>query len=425
MRNELFDSFSFSVITIANCNNIYVKSRAFAGLQALQQISVANHLQLILEEQAFSWTSVSENTDHHNGILVNISNCHIPQIPSYCFQGDLKTIVLSSVNVSIIKSYGFSSIDNAERMDFNRVNVANVQNQAFKRFSVGFLAFVNSQFTVLPTRAMMDISVLEEVRFERIKVDRIETNSLEVSFSRNFRIIESLFGYMEKTSIKTQTRGDVSIHDNTFLGLEEDAFVGFTVDKKYFQEAGKQDLIFENNTLTRVESGALTFNTSAFDPRLDWVKINQTCSCDNAYLWANDLVYLSPNPSTKTSVPKINIVIYCLNPKYTRLRDFQNTCDVTKSSLLVIVLICLGVGLVILSVAVGIFLVIRNRGKRYINVPTSATGLRAASSHKGHMLVVPDGKTYRETELQVIVEHAEPIVPLDFVRERPDRENGV
>uniref|UniRef100_A0A1B6MB45 Right handed beta helix domain-containing protein n=1 Tax=Graphocephala atropunctata TaxID=36148 RepID=A0A1B6MB45_9HEMI len=419
LKNEMFEMYTFSSVSVANCGHVHVTSRALSGLPALQQFSATNIASLTLEEQAFSWWA-----DSASGLLINITDSSIPEFPSYCFHGSLRQVYLTSVNVSHVRPFAFSAIDRAERIDFTAVHFADLEPQAFKKFSVDFLIINHSRFHVFPTRTMMDIEVLQEVLLYNTTADRIETAAFKIHDPRSFRIVQCKIDHVEEGAFHVHTRGDVSIHENRFARVEEDAFVGFTVDRRYFEQAGKQDLIFENNTLTNFESGALTFNTSGFNPRLDWIMIDQRCSCPSISSWAADLVYFSSNTLYRTHVPQVDTVIYCSNPGPTSIRDFQRLyCNVTKSNILVKVLV--GVGVVITLVVIGlvVYCGVQRRAKRYINVPTSPSALRPAGYGKPHMLVVPEGKTYRETELHVIVEHAEAIVPTEYVKERPDKDD--
>ncbi|KAG8257773.1 uncharacterized protein LOC124369739 [Homalodisca vitripennis] len=419
LKKEMFDMYIFSSINVVNCVHVHVTSRALSDLPALQQFSATNIAKLTLEEQAFFWRT---NNEKHSGLLVNITNTVIPDIPSYSFQGSLRHICFTSVSVSHVRPFAFSSIDHAERIDFTRVHFADLEPQAFKKFSVEFLVIADTSVNLIPTRTMIDIDVHQEVLLRNVTVGEIEQSAFKIYDPRSFRISQSNVEFVQEKAFHVHTKGDVSIHDNRFGRLEEDAFVGFTVERKYFEEAGKQDLIFENNTLKNFESGSLTFNTSGFNPRLDWIMISQQCSCPSVSTWATDLVYFSSNPIYKIQVPQIDTVIYCLNPKPMSIRDFlRSYCNVTKSSLLVKVLVGIGVVTCVVVIGLVVYCGFQRRAKRYINVPTSPSALRPADYSKPHMLVVPEGKTYRETELHVIVEHAEAIVPTEYVKERPDK----
>uniref|UniRef100_A0A1B6K264 LRRCT domain-containing protein n=1 Tax=Homalodisca liturata TaxID=320908 RepID=A0A1B6K264_9HEMI len=408
---------SFSSISVANCGHVHVVSQALSGLPALQQFSAANIPSLTLEEQAFSWRTDNER---HSGLLINITNSAIPEIPSYCFRGSLRHVNFVSVNVSHVRPFAFSSIDRADRIDFTGVHFADLEPQAFKKFSVDALSVTDSKFDVLPTRTMVDVEVHQEVKFDRVEVGTAKYSGLRIHGPRHFRMIRSRVDHADHHAFRVHTRGPVFLLDNVFTHLEKAAFAGFTVERRFLLEFGKQELIFENNTLVNFESAALLINTTGFSPRLDRIVINQHCSCPNADYWTSDLVYFSSNPQVLTPAPQVDTVLYCCSPKVDNVKEFQrihcNEKDARK--LFFVVLLALSAIVLLSSTGVVVYLGTGRKAKRYVNVPNSPSPVKQDKG--GHILVIPDGKTYRETELHVIVEHAEPITPTEYIKTPPD-----
>lgn len=408
------DEGGFSSIRVINCGHLHVASRALTGLPALQQVNVANISRLTLEEEAFSWSNIYEH-HQHTGLLVNISNCHVPELPSYCFRGHLREVLLSSVNISQVRAYAFSSIDHADKLELNNVQVGDFDQQAFKKFSVDVFSIKDCVFDTLPTRTMVDVEVHKELKLENVSIDTIKHSALKIHGSKQFQFLKSTINHVEHEAFHVHTRGSVLIQDNMFFHLEKSAFVGITLEKRYLQEFQKQDLVFENNTLMDFESAPLIFNTTGFNPRLDLIVICQVCSCQNAEYWTSELVYFSSDPQLVTPAPHVSTVLYCQNPlSLTNIRDFQRRfCHVQDSSVLLTLAFISGAVVSVSILLMFIYCGFKERAKRYINVPNSPSPLKL---NKNQMLVIPDGKTYRETELHVIVEHAEPIIASDYVR---------
>ncbi|XP_054274020.1 uncharacterized protein LOC128993924 [Macrosteles quadrilineatus] len=411
------DEESFSSISVTNCTHVHLASRTLSRLPALQQVTIADIDHLTLEEHAFSW--VTDNPSH-TGLMVNLTNCFIPEVPSYSFKGSIRDIVLSSVNISRVSAYAFAAIEHAEKIEFERVSVADFESQSFKKFSVNFFTWSDSVFNVLPTRLMIDVEVNQEVKFDNVVIDTAKYLSLKIHGPRNFRLLKSLVRHVEHQALHIHTRGPVTIMDNVFTHVEKGGFVGFTVERRFLQEAGKQDFIFENNTLVDFESAPLIFNTTGFTPRLDWIVVDQQCSCQNADYWTSDLVYFSSDPRVSTAVPQVENVIYCHNlERATNVKDFRRLfCNIKDSNILLTLAFISGSVISLSVILMLAYLGFKEKAKRYMNVPNSPSPVK--QSNKNHMLVIPDGKTYRETELHVIVEHVEPIVPTEYVRAPPE-----
>jgi hypothetical protein len=409
--NDLEDR-SFSGISVTNCTRLHLASRTLSRLPALQQVTLSHIGHLSLEEHAFSW---STDNPTHTGLLVNLSDCFIPEIPSYAFRGSIRDVLLSSVNISRVRAYAFAAIEHAEKIEFDQVSIGEFESQAFKKFSVNILTWSNSVFNVLPTRTMVDVEVHQEVKFDSVVVDTVKHLSLKVHGPRHFRLMRSRVGHVEHQAFHIHTRGSVSITDNVFAHVEKGGFIGFTVEKRYLQEAGKQEFIFENNTLVNFESAPLIFNTTGLSPRLDWIVIDQPCSCQNADYWVSDLVYFSSDPRESTAVAQVDVVMYCHNDKATaNIKDFRRLyCNFGDSNLVTTLAFISGSVLSLSLLLMLTYLAFKERAKRYVNVPNSPSPIKQPNNN--HTLVIPDGKTYRETELHVIVEHAEPIIPAEYV----------
>lgn len=384
----------------------------------LQKMTVAEVVHLTLEERAFSWTN---EDPRHSGLVINISRCAIPEVPSYAFRGTLRDIIMSEVHIYRTSPFAFAAIDNADKLYFSAVRFASIDPQTFKKFSVSFLIFVDCIISMFPSNSM-NVVVRQEVRFQNVTIDRIETSALVIDKIKHFQIIHSNIDYISRHAFVVQTRGDVSFYGNKFSHIEGLAFAGFSVDSMYLGDAGRQDLVFINNTLTYVEEAALAFNITGFDPQLELIRLERPCSCASAESWNNDLIQYISTSNGVTEFTRAETILLCLDPTPIILETFQKTkCEVSYLEVAVKCIFICGVFAALIILGTLVNYMAKKKGKRYFNVPTKILNLspNSPSPYKANVLVVPDGKTYRETELHVIVEHLEPIVTSEFVKELP------
>jgi hypothetical protein len=99
-------------------------------------------------------------------------------------------------------------------------------------------------------------------------------------------------------------------------------------------------------------------------------------------------------------------IIWCQkNKRSVILEEYQpKACSSVKGNVFIIVVGVL-IGLIVLGIGCSAgYCLFKKHAKKYQSVPNRN------SQASSHVLVVPEGKTYRETELHVIVEKAEPIV---------------
>lgn len=407
---------NFSSITIKNCSRVHVSSRTFEELSGLRQITLTNIIKLSLEEHSFSWPYYDE-LHPHLGIMINITNVTIPEIPSYTFRGSIQTIILQDVKVTNIRAFAFATLDHMDKIEFINSEFSTIEPQSFKKFSMNSFIVTGSRFPYLPTRTMVDVEIHHEARFQNVKFELMQNSALRIHGPQYFRLINCYAGRIDTAAFHIHMRGAVSIHDNNFCSLGTGAFSGFTVERRYLQESGRQELSFENNTLSSFDPSPLIFNTSGFDPRIYKITINHPCSCPETTIWLSELIFYSPESNVRSTPPGVAGIIYCQHTaKMISIQNFQKLyCGSKVTSVYVIIVLVIGTMVTVSIVGIIIFFGYRKTAKRYINVPTSPSAKKLADPGKGHMMVVPEGRTYRETELHVIVEHAEPITPTEYV----------
>lgn len=405
---------SFSSISVSHCSEVHIVSRAIENLSALRQVNLANIGNLVLEEQALSWDQNLLSSNHY-GVAVNITNVSIPNIPSFAFKGALETILLQEVDIKNIQAFGFSSLSNTEKIEFINTNIHSIEIQSFKKFNVQSFSVVGGKLMSIPSHSMVDIEVSHEFKFHKVDIGFVSSLAIRVHGPRYFKLTSCRFAQIEENAFRVHTRGPVFIHDNIFSSLETGAFSGITLERTYLAENGRQEFMFQNNTISNFENASLLLNTSSFDPKIDLIILDRECLCADINTWVTQLV--SYKTEQTDSLTRIESVTYCNhNKKQILVKHFQTQYCTPNSPNVYIIIFIICSFLFMFSVIFYISCRYRQKRKRYINVPTSPTkkGLENSSGH--NIMVVPEGRTYKETELHVIVEQAEPITQTDFVR---------
>lgn len=416
---------TISTVTIQNCEYVHITENAFSDLTALTTINLQNIGNLDLDENSFNWQHTIDEYKIHPGIKINIMNTSMEEIPSYAFRGMIHTIYLKNCTVDDVQVFSFASLINTERIDIINTVINNIQAQAFKKFTLNSFTIYSSRLPILPTRTMVDIEVLSELRFEDVDFDVIRTSSIKAHGMQIFRLINNRIVRLEKDSFIVNSKGSIIFQNNLIEDVMTDSLREIKVDKRFLIEDGKQDLTFTNNSIVSFEDNPFSFNTTNFVPRIEQFNILRPCSCIDTKKWVskNLLSFVSTKDDgtvIKEVIPDVSSLISCKNSN----NNYKNNNDLITVKLYIksvcqdsnfkkyIMILVLVVSIILIALGI-IFLVFKNRVKRYINVPTNNSDNKVpysnAKGNKNPIMIVPEGKTYRETELHVIVEQAEPI----------------
>ncbi|XP_014261497.1 uncharacterized protein LOC106673770 [Cimex lectularius] len=402
---------SLSSIAVSSCAKVIVSSKAIELLQALRTVTFQNIDHIELHEQAFSWNTTKVLDSYpYPGIDIHVYNSTIPTIPSDAFRGHLNSVSFENTRIVHIRALAFSNIAGMEKLEFINSDIGTVEPQAFKKFILDSFIIRGGEFDSLPSYSI-SLTVKKNLKLSHVYFDYVKSSAFRVEGPSTFRIEGTIIGHLEGDAFKIVTRGPVFIDDNVFKNVANGAFAGVTLDPRVQSYSGRQELIFENNTLFKFEDYALIFNTSGLKPKIDRLTLDQKCSCIDIKTWSTRLIKYTANP-----VPAdLNKLIWCSTSKdiFSVASDYERvhcTSNSTKVywviSLLIVTLLAL-----ILICSIGFWL-FRRHAKRYMNVPTNDVinnRLSVHSTHSNHIIVIPEGKTYRETELHIIEERLEPI----------------
>lgn len=301
---------------------------------------------------------------------------------------------------------------------------------------------------------------------------------------RRVTITQNVISLLRGEAFSVVAHGPVIVNNNRLGRVETGALLAITVDWFTAVNSGPQVLRFENNTISAFEDGAVMFNTTGMDVRVSRVLLDMACDCGVLDSWGRDLLNVPRYPAPPLLPAVAPDTLFCRVDRLARVRgatpgayatvaDYKtNSCGFFSFNLDVLIIVALALGVAFLAVLVLAVICCRRRRRRrrrWAAKGASSNGtngsrtptvirdmdisddkevqeaLRRKGSRPGMQfkrviqpeeehrmlkgpgpgpftLVVPDGRVYRETELHVIVERAEPLREL---RERePIQEPG-
>lgn len=384
-----------------------IKSEAVKYLSNLRHFAVSNVSDLGLEARSLNWCGPGEckpqylGYPEHPALDIAIRNTTISEIQAHVFSERLREISLEKVKINKIRAYAFTNLKNCKKIEIKDSNVTSVEGQAFKKFVTDYLWITNTSIGEIPSRTFAEVEVTEEFKIQKSNFGIIKPlgfilkpnayspkpNGLYVE------IKDSTFDELEGESFKITTKSKVVITNNYFKKLHQSAFMGFSVIKE--NRLTLPDLIFNNNTLNELKRETLVFNRTSFNPKVGTIILNQTCTCADIHIWQSNTGYEED--------------IHCLVKSgrdffHKTAKSFKaSNCDSSSNTWVIIAAVIAALLVIIIIASVGVFFLYRrykkNKEKEYIN--------RGRNKNGSLGLIVPDGRTYRETELHVIVEKAE------------------
>lgn len=314
---------------------------------------------------------------------IRIENTTVPILPTYVFRGRIDAITFWQATIGTVRAYAFTSLAGTKSLLFHNCDIGTIEAQAFKKFILeNTFSVVGGQVRQpLPSRALLDVAVKNELRFSGVRFARVHSSAVRVHGPRKFQIQNCWFAHLDGEAFVVRTRGPVFVDDNEFAATDTGAFAAVAVEHHILELSGHQELVFENNTLGECARAALLFDTNAFAPKLDWIYMNALCDCAAVHRWLTDVIVYSkhghyPHDIAPPDV-RLDEIISCrmgsADAQYMRLKDYSlSYCgEPAQSAQLMVVAVGMA-ALLLVAVAAAYWIWYKNRKTRWLNVPQSS-----------------------------------------------------
>lgn len=148
-------------LLVSGCR-VRLPPAALADLPELRHVTIHGAPLLRVEPYGFSWNESTASVlpgevlpqGPPAGLTINITNSTIPELPSFAFLGRLEAVTLEAVRVGAVRAFAFASLRSLRRLHLSACDLAQVESQAFKKFSVEQLVLQGGRVRgPLPSRA--------------------------------------------------------------------------------------------------------------------------------------------------------------------------------------------------------------------------------------------------------------------------------
>lgn len=380
-----------------NCQTVRFGYEAIKSMLSIREVELSNIKNLTFDEFSLSWDGYYQertNDDYLPSVSVTVTNSIIRSISTNAFNGIYEDINFKNVIIDDISQYAFSlsSIRVARNIAFYNVTFTKIAPQAFKKFHLEALTFDGSTFQEIPSRAFSDLNIYNKFEIRNCKIGMIRSYAFLIYQPREFQVIKTEIGTAEGEGFKVTTRGTVIFKDVYFKEVNYGAFKGLSLNVR---ELNRKDKIYFNNVkFGTLNSEFLNVNETSFVIEINKVQLSFVCDCKTIDLTFKETNYYG----------EINCVSEENDKKFVNLKEYkQRECSFVESNVTLIVIVSVVVILLVIVISILLFYYKKiYRSDRY-----GDRGKKGQNGHRHISMIVPDGKTYKETELHVIVERAD------------------
>lgn len=394
-------------MSISNCHSVRFNSNSISRMRNLRYIEIRDST-LHFGESSFLWEGYVLNNDDNNydnnqqdwwdyspavpTLKVIIDRCNVKDVGSFAFQGKISEISVTNSVIENVQAFAWSRIRFNNNFQIINSRILNISPQSLKKFPTTQLTLDSVQFDTIPSRAFSEVIVRDHLLINNITANRIRSSAFTISGPKKTDILNNKIDIVEGGAFRLYTRGGVTVKNNEFKQVHEYAFKEISVELN--QVTGRQFVEFTNNTITEFHKDSLSVNATSFDAKYSDITLKMNCDCAdiNRLFSRNDLLpYFSCSYNSDSDSRTLS-----------EFKKYKCTVLASHSNLFII----LGVtGIVLVLVIIALVLYFKRVHRCGSYGGGDATG--SVGKEKSLGLIVPDGRTYRETELHVFVERTD------------------
>ncbi|XP_041987795.1 uncharacterized protein LOC121739402 [Aricia agestis] len=369
-----------TAIIIDGCDRLIFLPDTVRNLIHLRLVEIRNVSHVVVNERSLAWNPFSRDSETNPGLRILIHNSTINEISSYAVQGRVDDIVISDSRINVLRPFAFSSLTGVKTIELTNNIFDNIEIQSFKKFTTNNFILRGGRASTLPSRFLSDVEVTNLFRVEGVSIKHLSSLTFLVSLPKRILVESNSIDTLDGDGFHMSARGPITFRNNTVMTVRNGAFLGFTADVEVVSLMGRQELLIDNNTITTLSPSSLTYNKTSLLLRLDGLNLNMTCTCQLADEWRGML-------SEQGGI--INCW-YELEGHYVSIPTYLDTrCGAFKNTFWIFVVV--GVFVIAVAAAIAVYFILRRENEK----------------KKKLQIVMPDGKTYRETEFHIVVERAE------------------
>lgn len=284
-----------------------------------------------------------------------------------------------------MESFSFSSLHQSEKISLRNTQIDFLKPQAFKLFTTKQLILDGVAVDEVPSRAFSNLIVKEKFHISNSNFGTLHSGSFMIDEPKWFLVINSKISNLDGEAFTVTVKGDVLFKNNNISTVSPGAFMKITTSKDLVINTALF-LTLDSNIFSYLWSNSLEAN--GLVSKFVNLKFNESCNCE---------IFLSTYATYKDFFSEIK----CMDSDdFISVIDYkQNKCTILSGHTTMIVVICVICALLLITIIL--------LSLYYHKVFKEGKYGKENVPQKNVSLIVPDGRTYRETEVHVILETAD------------------
>nr|XP_023016185.1 uncharacterized protein LOC111505587 [Leptinotarsa decemlineata]XP_023016186.1 uncharacterized protein LOC111505587 [Leptinotarsa decemlineata] len=380
-------AFDTTEVQISRCKVLRFEENSVMEMKNLRTLNLTDIASIVFDTRSLNWYGFREENAQDErfdvtvpSLRIYIYNSNVSLISSHAFAGRINEIVFDGAIIEKIQPFAFSNLLQTERITIRNSEIKDIEVQAFKRFSTEYLDLDGVTAPLVPSRAFANVTVYQNMTLEHCVFDTVRPGGFVINDPKAFQVTNSNISQLNGEAFKVSSRGTVIFRGNFFGEVHDGAFGGIKLRRDF--SSGDSLFIFDYNTFSKLTRYSLTVEPSA---RFRNMYMSQPCECADLDRKIKENAFFGD--------------MNCLHEnQYVAVKEFRaGMCSVVNNYYITIIIVCV--------VAVALVVVLTVLVLYYKHVYRSRKYGKGERGKGGNLsLIVPDGRTYRETELHVIVE---------------------
>lgn len=391
IENSSISAFATIEVEINGCEEVIFGEKCIVAMKNLRTIHLNEIGTIQFKKESMNWYGYQERTINEveerfdiakPSLKISITNSNISVISSHTFAGRINEILLDGVIIEHIQPMAFGNLLQTEKITFRNAALKRIDVPALKKFSAEIIELNGVTASVIPSRTFSDVTVYQDFIINNCSFGDIYPGSFAINNPKTFLVTNTNISTLFGEAFKVISRGSVIFRNNNFEIVNDGAFQAIRLKEN--EILNDVVFIFDSNKFDSLSRYSL--NIPGFNVKFVNILLKENCDCKDIDHKIKESAYYSD--------------IMCLyGNEYITLKYYKsNMCSVITNYYITIVIASI-VSTLVIVVVVGLIFYYKlvYRQKKY--------GSKERMKNKGNLsLIVPDGRTYRETELHVIVE---------------------
>ncbi|XP_055305292.1 uncharacterized protein LOC129569989 [Sitodiplosis mosellana] len=369
-------------LKVQNCKNVLVTLNTFRDVDHIEHIHFTNIKELTLEAHSLGFKRQLPVPK----IKLIFTNVYFSEIVPYSIGGGIDSITFNNCYIKKLNAYAINSVyETVYLIAFENTGIDVIESQALKKLDIEHFIMRNTTiWSHFPSRAFSALTITHEISISNCTFATISSHAIELDHVSDFIFSNNKVDLLDGEAFQMNANGRILIERNNFTQMSHSALSAINVDRPNSARQRNMEIQFTSNDIFKTDHPIRFDLARDINIRILNLKFSNIIDCDKAKELRN-------NGFLQQYAETIYFRIGTPTDGYSSLSSIlSNRCANTTY---LIAIISVAIVLLLILVIVGVAIFYRFWWmKRKPNQQIS--------------MIIPDGKTYRETQIMIQIENA-------------------